>query len=120
MDVDAELAKCFNFLKTNPDFVLKNTSDGGADVLAPEQVPANDGFYWIFGRAVLSSGRELESVFHVDTDSSGELCAVFWLIDGTWESSQAPQVVDRLGGPASVFPVTWHFAVPLEQDVHRG
>ncbi len=119
-EIDANLAKWLNLIRTSPTFVLKDTPDGGAKVLPLKEVPANDGFYWIGGKTTLASGQELVSVFHVDTDSAGELCGVYWWVDERWVDSQDPEVGVILGSRESVFPFDWAFSVPLEENAHHS
>jgi len=119
MPVDQDLAKWLNLVRASPLFVLKDKADGGANVLRLERVPENDGFYWIHGQTTLPTGRILVSVFHVDTDSHGEICAAYWWIDGHWVSSQDPNLEATLGPRESVFPFAWEFTVPLEGDIHQ-
>jgi hypothetical protein len=120
MPVDLHLEKWLNLVRTSPRFVLKDTPDGGAKVLPLDRVPANDGFYWVHGRTILASGRTLESVFHVDTDSHGKLHGAYWWINQSWVSSQDPDVESLLGAKGQIFPFNWEFSVPLEEDVHRS
>ncbi len=120
MSVEIELGKWLNLLKGANQFVLKDTSDGGAQVVNLPKVPESDGFYWVHGRTRLNSGQEVESVFHVDTDSGGELSAVYWFVDGKWYGSDDSEARELLGGSRSVFPFDWEFSVPLEYDAHHS
>jgi hypothetical protein len=113
--------KRMNMMRGSPSFVLRQTGeDGSADVLKPERVPANDGIYWVAGTTVLKSGRELSSVFCVDTDSGGELLAAFWWIDGKWYSQQDDATLRALGlSRSEVFPYDWRYHVPLTEDIYH-
>jgi len=119
MALDPETKKWLNLLRSSPGFVLKDKPDGGAQVVSPKQVPGSDGFYWVHGKTVLHSGRVLESVFHLDTDSGGELNEIFWWIEGSWYDHRDPEARGMLGSDADIFPFDWSYSVPLEEDAHR-
>ena len=120
MPIDNETRKWLNLLQGSPRFVLKDKSDGGAKVLSPERVPASDGFYWVHGKSVLKGGREVESVFHLDTDSGGEHYEIFWCVDGVWYSYNDPEARAKLGSNEEIFPFDWEYSVPLADDAHKG
>jgi hypothetical protein len=118
MAIDLETRKWLNFLHGSPDFVLKDTDDGGAEVSSPELVPSRDGIYWVHGRVILKNGLEVESVFHLDTDSGGEHHEVFWLVREVWYNFRDSRVRELLGGAEEIFPFSWEYSVPLEYDAH--
>lgn len=119
MTLDLQLEKWLNLLRGSNKFVLKDEPDGGAEVLSPERVPALDGFYWVHGETTLNSGRKVESAFHIDTDSGGELYEVYWWIDGKWYDHQDPKAHLLLGSKEQIFPFDWRFSVPLTEDSHH-
>ena len=119
MSLDQETTKWLHLLRGSPRFVLKDKPDGGAQVTSPEMVPARDGFYWVFGRTTLRSGRGLDSVFHLDTDSGGELNEVYWLIGDSWYDYRDPKAREILGSDEEVFPFDWSYSVPLEEDAYH-
>ena len=120
MTLDSETKKWLNLLRGSPSFVLKDKPDGGAQVVSPQKIPASDGLYWVHGKTILRSGQELESVFHLDTDSGGELYEVFWWIEGSWYDYRDPEARAILGSDAEIFPFDWMYSVPLTEDAHRG
>jgi len=120
MPVDNDTSRWLNLLKGSPRFVLKDNPAGGASVVALRVVPNADGMYWIHGSTTARSGRVIESVFRLDTDSGGELCEVYWLIEGQWYDSRDPEAITRLGGSAAVFPFAWRYSVQLERDIHHS
>jgi len=120
MTLDLETKKWLNLLRSSPSFVLKDKPDGGAQVVSPQRVPASDGFYWVHGETVLPSGKVLESVFHLDTNSGGELHEVYWWIDGSWYDHRNTEALALLGPDAEISPFDWSYSVPLENDVFHG
>lgn len=119
MPVDLETGKWLNLLRGSPRFVLKDKPDGGVQVLSLPKVPASDGFYWVYGKTILKSGNEVESVFHLDTDSGGELYEVFWWIDGSWYDHRDRETRALLGSDREIFPFDWKYSVELAEDLHH-
>ena len=120
MTLDPETTKWLNLLRGSPKFVLKDQPDGGAQVLSLVEVPAFDGFYWVHGKTILNSGQELESVFHLDTDSGGELYEIYWWIGGSWFDHRNPKAHAILGSDPDISPFDWTYSVPLAEDTYRG
>lgn len=116
---DTDIRQRLNLVRTSNSFVLQEDGERGeANVLSIEVVPSASGVYWIAGKTIAKSGREIESVFRVDTDSGGTLISVFWWIDGNWYEHEDEDVPEALGlSRDEVFPFDWRFAVPLEKDI---
>lgn len=119
MITSKDLVQRLNLLKNSISFVLRELgSDGSANVLDPERIPANHGIYWVPGETILPSGRRLPSVFRVDTDSGGELTGTYWFIGDKWYDQQDADTLPALSlTRAEVFPYDWRFNVPLERDI---
>ena len=107
-----------NLLRGSPRFVIRGSRRGVTSLLAPRVVPNADGMYWVHGVTTARSGREIESVFRLDTDSGGELYGVDWLIEGQWHESTDLEAIARPGGSAAVLPFAYRHSVPLERDIH--
>lgn len=120
MALDSETRKWLNLLHSSPRFVLRDQPDGGAQVLFLNEVPASDGFYWVHGKTILKSGQQVESVFHLDTDSGGELYEVFWLVEGSWYDHRDSHARAILGSDSDIFPFDWIYSVPLAEDSHMA
>lgn len=118
---EKELIQRLNLLGMSKNFVLhENTSDGSADVITINEIPSNDGIYWVAGVTTLKNGNKLESVFRVNTDTGGTLLEVFWKINSTWYDQQNKQAVKALGeAKKEIFPYDWSYAVPLKEDIYH-
>jgi len=116
---NTDLVKHLNLLRTSKRFVMREIGDSGeAEVFVSPLVRSATGMYWMAGTTALSNGREIESVFHVDTDAGGELLATYWWIDDQWFKHDDKAAYVALGlTRKEVFPFDWRFAVPLEVDV---
>jgi DNA-binding XRE family transcriptional regulator len=68
---------------------------GAAKLMTIGRVPSSSGIYWVSGACKLRGGRELESVFRVDTDSGGSLLAAYWWIEGRWFEQNSPDALLR-------------------------
>lgn len=118
---DKDLRQRLNLIRESPTFVLRETGrQGEADVLTVTKVPKG-GIYWIGGKCILKLGREVESVFRVDTDSGGSLLSVFWWIDSAWYRHEDVDALKKLGlAKEDAFPFDWRFSIALEKDIfHR-
>lgn len=115
---DTDICQRLNLVRNSGSFVLKETgTQGEADVLSLNQIPKNNGIYWLGGKTVLKSGRELESVFRVDTDTGGTLVSVYWLINGGWHMHEEESALNALGlAKDDVFPFDWSYSIELEED----
>jgi len=120
MLIDRNLVKMLNLINDQPQFVARETKNGAFDVLRPGVLPNNDGFYWVAGITRLRSGRELESVFVIDTDSGAEQANVFWRHGGVWY--QHAEVDTLLGelhlSHGDFFPYEWKYYVKVANDIH--
>ena len=121
MPVDDTPRRWCNTIHGTPRSVFWEKPGSDVEVAWPEVIPADTGLYWVAGTTTVACGREVASVFIVDTDSSGELSAVFWTVeDGEWIDSQDEDAPARLGLERSeVFPFDWSYAIPLEQDASK-
>ncbi|WP_157994822.1 hypothetical protein [Paracoccus tegillarcae] len=117
-EIDPDLVKCFNLLASSSSFVIRlDVKSQKGTVSNPSSVPENDGDYLVHGTTKLASGTELESVFCVDTDSGGDLAAVYWQTKKGWMNSQDARLPAVLGVERhEIFPFGWKFSVPLEND----
>ena len=115
---DLEMCQRLNLVRSSPSFVLQEFgAEGAANVIAVDVVPQAQGVFWVAGTTVAKSGRRIDSVFRVDTDSGGSLRSVFWWIDGEWYDREHNDALTALGlSHAEVFPFSWGFSVPLEDD----
>ncbi len=118
---EQETIKRLNLLSSSRQFVMHETgTDGSADVLVKKQIPSKNGIYWIAGQTILKNGKDIDSVFRVDTDSGGTLLSVFWKIGGYWYDQQDSDVLTALGDfGKNIFPYEWRYSVPLEEDIFR-
>ena len=113
--------KRMNMLRISPSFVLRQTSaDGSADVIKLDKIPANDGIYWVAGSTTLKCGKQISSVFCVDTDSGGTVESIFWWIEGRWYEQQDEAALRALGlMREDAFPYDWKYHVPLTEDIYH-
>jgi len=116
---DTELCQHLNLLRTQTSFVYHE--DSRQDRMTcerPKVVPRASGVYWVGGMTVVKSGREIDSVFRVDTDSGGTLVSIYWWINGKWYKHEDGDALSALGlSKEEVFPYDWRFTVPLEEDI---
>jgi hypothetical protein len=119
--MDPELSKRLNLLRSSCNFVMQEVGDQGeAKLMTVPRVPPSSGIYWISGACKLRGGRELESVFRIDTDSGGSLLAAYWWIEGRWFEQDSPDALPTIGLPRdAVFPYDWTYAVPLAEDIYH-
>jgi len=82
---DDDMRQRLNLVESSKAFVLKEVgSVGEATVTSPKIISKDDGVYWVGGATTLKNGRELPSVFRVDTNAAGNLLSIYWLVDGNW------------------------------------
>jgi hypothetical protein len=119
MDIEADLAKRLNLLRSSPTFILKDLgSNGKQHVVTTKLIPENSGSYWVAGRTTLKNGRVVEAVFNVDTGSGGSLLAIFWFIGKEWYRHDDHRACEALNlSREEIFPFDWDLAVPLEKDI---
>lgn len=122
MITDTDMRKRLNFVETSDEFVLlEDGSQGEAIVLSIQLVPKASGIYWIAGTTLLKAGREIDSVFRVDTDAGGSLVSVFWKIADRWYQHDDPDAWENLElAKNDVFPFDWSLAAPLEEDIFHS
>lgn len=119
MITDNDMRQRLNLVRTSGSFVLQGDgSQGEANVVSMTVVPKASGVCWVGGTTIVKSGREIESVFRVDTNSGGTLMSIFWWIDGKWYKHEDADALSALGlSKDEVFPFDWRFAIPLEEDI---
>ncbi|UUO04530.1 hypothetical protein M4951_14135 [Blastopirellula sp. J2-11] len=119
MITDTDMRQRLNLVRTSSLFVLQEYGNQEeANVVSMTVVPKASGMYWIGGSTIVRSGREIESVFRVDTNSSGTPASIFWWIDGTWYKHEDADALIALGlSKDEVFPFDWRFAIRLEEDI---
>lgn len=113
-----ELGRRLSLVESSKVFVLKEVGgEGSASALSVSLVPNDDGIYWVGGTTKLANGRELPSVFRVDTNAAGNLLSIYWKIGSDWYEHDSEEVFSRLGIQTNeVFPFDWSYNVPLEKD----
>lgn len=118
MICDAELRQHLNLLRTQITFQYREEPHlGRMTCESLNEIPSSSGVYWVGGTTVASSGREIDSVFRVDTDSGGNLLSIYWWINEQWYEHDDDESLSALGLPKEeVFPFDWRFAVPLQHD----
>ena len=116
---DTDMCQRLNLVRTSGSFVVRETGDlGEAEVLSVKVVAKGQGICWVGGTSILKSGRDVESVFRVDTDSGGTLVSVYWWIGGNWYEHDDADALTALGlSRDQVFPFDWRFCVALEEDI---
>ncbi len=117
----SDLVRTLTLLGGAPGFVVRiDARTGEQTVSSPAKVPAGDGAYLVAGQTRLKAGREIESVFHVNTDTGGTLLGAWWRIAGQWVDHQDPALAEALGLTRDeIFPFDWRYAVPLSDDIYR-
>ena len=114
---DDETRRMLNLLVASPTFVLAERDDD-PEIRSLESIPSNSGFYWVAGTSTFAGGREVSSVFVVDSDAGGELWRVYWLLEAGWFESTDEAALEAAGlTRGEVFPFDWRLAVPLQRDV---
>ncbi len=118
MGIEPELRRMLQFLLTQPTWVMRDIPDRDAsDVVKLDRIPDQSGIYWVAGETRLRSGRNVPSVFRVDSNAGGALIAVFWKIEETWYRQDDLAATQALKlSEAEMFPFDWSFSVPLEFD----
>ncbi len=120
--VDDELRRRLNLVESSKAFVLKEVgNDGSAAVRSVQVVPNDDGIYWVGGATKLANGRELTSVFRVDTNAAGNLLAIYWQIGSDWYEHDSEETFRALEIQRDeAFPFDWSYRVPLEKDAFHS
>jgi hypothetical protein len=119
---DDELRRRLTLIESSKTFVLKEVGDDGtASVQTCQVIPNDDGIYWVHGKTKLKNGRELPSVFRVDTNAAGDLLSVYWLLDGDWYEHDSADTFSALGIERDdAFPFDWSYTTPLENDAFHS
>lgn len=120
--IDDELRRRLNLVESSKSFVLKEMgNDGSAAVQSVPVVPADDGVYWVGGVTKLATGREVTSVFRVDTDAAGNLLSIYWQIGADWYEHDSEETFTALGIQRDqAFPFDWSYQTPLEKDAFHS
>jgi len=116
---ERQLHQALQFLVAQDGWVMRDIpKQNKSEVLSLRLIPKSSGAYWISGNTRLRCGRDILSVFRVDTDSGGTLTTVFWKIGPNWYRHDDLDTLGALELPKEeVFPFGWSFSIPLEEDI---
>lgn len=124
MSIDRDIARICNFFLRSPEWVQQEVDRDGEAVRSIRKlsiVPDASGVFWMHGVVLLPSGRKLDGVFVVDTDSGGELLASYWRHGDEWYSQDDVDLPAALGlSREEMFPYDYALTVPLEKDIYHS
>jgi hypothetical protein len=122
MAVDQQLYSHLNTIVQSKGFTFREMDRAGRTVVKKLAIVPNvSGVHWISGWTTAANGKIIESVFKVDTDTSGSLLSAYWLIGGVWYISTDGDALVALASQRNeVFPFDWRYDVPLEVDLFHS
>jgi hypothetical protein len=116
---DSELGKMLNLLRLSPKFIYKEAGDRGeCKVVSPSSIPKSAGIYWVSGNTKIEDGRNIDSVFIIDTDSGGTLLEIYWWLDNQWHKHQDESALESLDLQKRP-KFDWSYNVKLEEDIYH-
>lgn len=102
-----------NLLRQSPAFAMRESATGDR-LLQPDQIPDEDGIWWVSGTLTTSGGEQFDAVFIVGTDDGGDLHQVYVWVDRWLPVSELPLAA---GVASDVFPFDYATAIPLARDI---